>query len=509
MRTHMSANNDGGVIASLSLPWGDSQGDGDLAGYHLVWPRDMVQTAGGLLAAGADEEMKSMLRFLVETQEADGHWPQNMWLNGTPYWRGIQLDEAAFPILLVDLARRERAIDVDEVARCWTMVRRAALFLARTGPASDQDRWEENAGYSPFTIVATVAALVSAAALADVRDDPLLAVYLRDTADYWNSCIESWTYAEGTALAEHVGVSGYYVRIGSSRAEDRLSPTDGVIPVKNRPPDAPAVRAHELIATDALALVRFGLRAASDPRIRNTVRVIDSVLRIETATGPTWLRYNGDGYGEQPDGSPFDGTGIGRGWPLLAGERAHYELAAGHIEMAATLAAVMRAQTSDGGMLPEQIWTAADLPEHELFNGHPAGSAMPLVWAHAEYVKLLRSLQDGQLFDRHAPTFARYVQLSNTPRVTLWRFDMPAAVLVPGTRLRLDVAVSARVRWSSDRWATHADVPSVELAEGMHVVELATERLTEGVVAFTFFWPEASRWEGQDFAVAVARLATE
>lgn len=504
MRTHMSASNDGGVIASLSLPWGDSKGDGDLAGYHLVWTRDMVQTAGGLLAAGANEEMKSMLRFLVETQEADGHWPQNMWLNGTPSWSGVQLDEAAFPVLLVDLATRERAIDNEEVELCWPMVRRAALFLTRSGPASDQDRWEENAGYSPFTLAAAISGLLSAAALADAREEAVLGGYLRDTADYWNARIEEWTYAEGTPLADRVGVTGYYVRIGSARPEDRARPTDGIIPVKNRPADAPPVRSHELVATDALALVRFGLRAATDPRIRNTVRVIDSVLRTETPTGPTWMRYTGDGYGEHDDGRPFDGTGTGRGWPLLAGERAHYELAAGHIDTAKALAAVMRAQSSDGGMLPEQVWNAGDIPERELFNGHPAGSAMPLVWAHAEYVKLLHSLHDGQVFDRQAWTFARYVQQTNSPRVTVWRFDMPATVLLPGTILRLDLEAPARVRWTSDGWATHDDVVSRELDARLHVIELPTGPLAAGLLQFTFFWTQADRWEGHDFALTIA-----
>ena len=84
-----------------------------------------------------------------------------------------------------------------------------------------------------------------------------------------------------------------------------------------------------MISPDALALVRFGLRAPDDPRILNTIKVIDALLRVKLPQGPCWYRYNGDGYGEHEDGSPFDGTGIGRPWPLLAGERAHYELAAG------------------------------------------------------------------------------------------------------------------------------------------------------------------------------------
>jgi glucoamylase len=107
LRTHEDVRLRGGVIASLSIPWGSAKGDDDLGGYHLVWPRDLVETAGGLLACGATLDVRLVLAYLQATQEADGHWPQNMWLDGTPYWSGVQMDETAFPILLVDIVRRE------------------------------------------------------------------------------------------------------------------------------------------------------------------------------------------------------------------------------------------------------------------------------------------------------------------------------------------------------------------------------------------------------------------
>jgi glucoamylase len=131
--------------------------------------------------------------------------------------------------------------------------------------------------------------------------------------------------------------------------------------------------------------------------------VIDALLKVETPSGPTWHRYNDDGYGEHEDGAPFDGTGIGRGWPLLTGERAHYELAAGRIEEAKRLLTTLESFANEGGLLPEQVWDSPDIPERELHFGRPSGSAMPLVWAHAEYLKLRRSLRDGRLFDLPAP----------------------------------------------------------------------------------------------------------
>jgi glucoamylase len=506
IKTHMSLNSDGGIIASLSIPWGNAKGDDDLGGYHLVWPRDMVEAAGGLLAAGAGWETTTMLRFLVATQEPDGHWPQNMWLNGCPFWNGIQLDEAAFPILLVDLALREGVIRGHDLAGWWPMMRLAAGFVLRNGPATQQDRWEEDAGYSPFTIAVEVAALLAAAEAAETLGQSDLAAVYRDTADDWNEAVERWTFVTGTDLAREAGVNGYYVRIGLLESGAASSPLHGFVPIKNRPGDHSALEAADLVSADALALVRFGLRDAHDPRIRDTVRVIDHVLRVETTTGPTWHRYNEDGYGERDDGSPFAGTGTGRGWPLLAGERAHFELAAGNRDEAVRLAAVMRAQASPGGLLPEQVWDAPDKPELELLSGRPSGSAMPLVWAHAEYVKLLRSLRDGRVFDCPPQARARYVESANTPRVAVWRLGLRRPVIEAGRTLRIDTTERALVHWTVDDWQTTTDSRSHDVDDGLHVVELPTASLAAGrVVRFTFYWPDQDRWLGEDCAVRVVR----
>ncbi|TGV96463.1 glucan 1,4-alpha-glucosidase, partial [Mesorhizobium sp. M2D.F.Ca.ET.145.01.1.1] len=121
-------------------------------------------------------------------------------------------------------------------------------------------------------------------------------------------------------------------------------------------------------------------------------------------------RYNSDGYGEHEDGAPFDGTGQGRPWPLLAGERAHYELAAGRKDEAASLLDALERSAGPGGLLPEQVWDGADIPERELLHGKPSGSAMPLVWAHSEHIKLLRSLRDGAVFDMPPQGVKRYIE---------------------------------------------------------------------------------------------------
>jgi len=424
-----------------------------------------------------------------------------MWLDGQPYWSGIQLDETGFPILLADLLRRHGALaDFDP----WPMVRSAARYLALTGPVTPQDRWEEDAGYSPFTLAVTVAALLAAADFADAAGDPGAAAYFRETADWWNDGIERWTWVSESALARRLGVEGFYARIAPSEVADGASPATGFVPVKNRPIDHSGAPYGEIVSPDALALVRFGLRDPAGHRIRETVRAIDALLRTETDTGPVWHRYNEDGYGEHEDGAPFDGTGIGRGWPLLAGERAHYALAAGDRETAERLAGVIRAQASPGGFLPEQVWDASDLPERELLNGRPSGSAMPLAWAHAEYVKLVRSIADGRVFDTPPQPLQRYVRERRSCPYSVWRFNNKLRTIPPGRILRVETLAPAIVHWSGDEWRSVTDTPTADTGLGVHCADLPTSAHGEGAtVRFTFRWTDVDRWEGADFAVAI------
>jgi glucoamylase len=428
-----------------------------------------------------------------------------MWLDGTPYWNGVQLDETAFPILLVDLAKREEVLDKDALAHLWGMVRRAAGFLVCNGPVSQQDRWEEDPGYSPFTLAVEIAALLAAADLADLHGEPAVADYLRETADAWNASLERWIYVTGTELAEQTGVEGYYVRITPQETAEAASPLSGFVPIKNRPPGHSVEPAINIISPDALALVRFGLRAHDDPRIVSTVKVIDALLKVETPYGSAWHRYNGDGYGEHEDGAPFDGTGIGRAWPLLTGERAHYELAAGRRDEAEKLLQALEGFSNEGGMIPEQIWDAADIPERELFCGRPSGSAMPLAWAHAEYVKLRRSLKEGKVFDMPPQPRQRYVVEQRMSTYEIWRFSHRRHTLPPGKTLRLETLAPAAIHWSTDAWNTTHEMATRATGLGVHVADIPTSDLPEGtIICFTFYWTEHERWEGTDFDVRIA-----
>jgi glucoamylase len=495
----------GAIIASLSIPWGFSKSDDDLGGYHLVWPRDLVETAGGLLAAGATASAKSVLDYLVAIQEADGHWSQNSWLDGRPYWGGIQIDETGFPILLYDMLLRAGAIEPADRGRYADMIRDAVGFIVRNGPVTQQDRWEEDGGYSAFTIAVEISALLAAAEAMEAAGESAMARYLTETADSWNEQIDDWAYAKDTEISRKLAIDGYYMRIGFSSG-DANARSHGLIPIRNRPKGNEALEAGLLISPDALALVRFGLRSADDPRILNTVKAIDALLKRELPAGPYWYRYNDDGYGEHEDGAPFGGAGIGRLWPLLTGERAHYELAAGRPQEARRLLATLEASASAGGLIPEQIWDSDDIPSRELFLGRPSGSAMPLVWAHAEHIKLLRSLRDGAVFDMPPQTLNRYVRNTPPPAPTVWQLTSRVDRVALGRILRLEFLEEARIHWSMDNWTTVADSPTVATGLGLHILDLPTARLTgEGAVRFTIFWPKQNRWEGTDFQVGIVK----
>jgi glucoamylase len=504
MRTCESKEHPGGIVASLSIPWGFAKGDDDLGGYHLVWPRDLAETAGALLAIAANEDVKRVLNYLQSTQLEDGHWSQNMWIDGKPYWSGVQLDETAFPILITDLARREMALNNEEAKKFWPMVKRAAIYLIKNGPVAMQDRWEEDPGYSPFTLAATIAALLVAADFADINNDNTLGEYLREIADCWNESIEHWTYVTNTELARRIGVEGYYVRIAPPESSDAASPLNGFVPIKNRPPGKSEEPASQIISPDALALVRFGLRAPDDPRIVNTVKAIDALLKIDTPKGPLWHRYNEDGYGEHSDGSAFDGTGIGRAWPLMTGERAHYELAAGRPKEAERLLLSLESFANESGLIPEQIWDSPDIPDRELFLGRPSGSAMPLVWAHAEQIKLSRSLQDGLVFDLPQTSVDRYLKKKVRSPIVIWRFNHKCRAISAGKNLRIELLAEAIIHWSSNKWKKVIETKTRDTGIGIHLADIPTSSLKTGEqIHFTFFWSEVNHWEGQNFSIKI------
>ena len=490
----------GAVVASASIPWGEAKGDEDLGGYHLVWTRDMVNSVTGLLACGSTATPCRALIYLACSQQPDGGFAQNFWINGVPYWRGIQLDQVAFPIMLAwRLWKADALGDFDP----YPMVKAAAGFLIRNGPCTQQERWEENSGYSPSTLGAGISGLICAADFAKARGDQEVGVYLEEYADFLESHIERWTVTtQGTLVP---GIPRHYIRIHPidiTDPEPHEDPNLGLLTIRNRQPgNLSEFPAKEVVDAGFLELVRYGMRSPNDTLIEDSLRVVDSMLKVVTPAGPGWYRYNHDGYGLRADGSPFQGWGKGRLWPLLTGERGHYELAAGR-DVKPFIRA-MEGFASRGGMIPEQVWDEPDRPGQSRRFGQCAGAAMPLMWAHAEYTKLLRSARDGQVFDRIPIVAERYLNKRGRKDLEVWKPTRRIRAMSAGEVLRIQAEGPFRLRWTCDEWQTSQDSPSLATGLGANFVDIRVASQQRVAVRFTFLWTATQRWEGRNYEVEV------
>jgi glucoamylase len=469
LRAHIDKTYPGAMVASLSIPWGDS-GE-ERGGYHLVWPRDLVACAGALLALGAEQETRDTLRYLIATQQADGHWNQNQWLGGRPFWQGLQLDETGAPVLLAAALAEHTALGG---IRIEDMARGALSFIACNGPVTGQERWEENAGINAFTLAVVIAALVEGAAFLPANAQS----WALDLADFWNASIESWLAVSGTELAARLGVNAYYIRIAPPRVLGLgLAALQQPILLHNRGGSAESP-ASEVIGTDFLQLVRFGLRQADDPLILQSIAVADRLLKVDVPAGPVWRRYTGDGYGEHDDGAPYNGTGHGRPWPLLTGERGHYELVAGRDPLPYLQA--MSGMSSRLGLIPEQVWDGTPIPARELKFGCPSGSARPLAWAHAEFAKLVVSRQLGRPVDRPGAVWQRYRGRRPAMSRAFWFPHAPIGEISWGSHLVVALPQPALIRWSASDGRAEAEATTADTGLGFHAVDLDTTNVAPG-----------------------------
>ncbi len=502
--SHEDKTYTGAFIASASIPWGEAKGEEDLGGYHLVWTRDLVNTATALLACDNTEIPRRALVYLASSQQGDGGFPQNFWLDGTPYWRGVQLDEVAYPAVL---AWRLWKCDALGGFDPYPMVKAAARFLIQHGPATEQERWEENSGYSPSTLAITIAAIVCAADMFRARGEQTAAKFLEDSADFLESHIERWTVTTSGTLVP--GIPKHYIRIhpvGIGDYSPIEDPNTGLLPLANQPPGVNRyIPAKDVVDAGFLELVRYGIRRPQDPLVRQSLEVVDSVLRINTPAGPGWRRYNHDGYGQQEDGSPYVGWGKGHAWPLLTGERAHYELAAGRDVK--PLVSAIENFASSGGMLPEQIWDQPDLPHAKMIFGRPTGSAMPLIWAHAEYIKLLRSIADRKVFDSIEIVVDRYLKQKGRKDLEIWKPIRQVREVCPGQTLRVQAPRPFRLHWSADEWQTVYDTTATHTILGIAFVDISIRSAQLAPIRFTFFWTDEQHWEGRDYEVRIQSAA--
>ncbi|HEY1456738.1 MAG TPA: glycoside hydrolase family 15 protein, partial [Candidatus Dormibacteraeota bacterium] len=455
----------GAFIASPASPWGEHNHDGNQV-YHLVWPRDLCRIATALLDAGDSAAALRAFRHLQAHQRPDGGWFQNWFLDGTPHWTSTELDQVALPILLAWRLGVANRLDHDPYP---VMVRPAAQFLIREGPLTQLDRWEDAGGLSPSTIATCIAALIVSAEFADEAGEHLAAAHFRAVADYWNDRVETWCSTE----------AGQYMRLSAD---------------PDQRPDGGAV------GPEFLELVRYGLRRPKDDRIMRSLQGVDASLKVTLPAGPGWRRYTGDEYGEHDDGSPWDGSGRGRAWPVLTGERARHFFSMGL--PAAELVRTLEGFAGQGLMLPEQLWDSSDIPSRGLFRGRPTGSACPLGWAHAEYLELLVTIALAGFPDIVTPARRRYTEGTAMEPPYVWSHKHQITRIAAGRRLRVQLQRPGSVHYTFDDWSSFTETDAVDTTLGVWVAEIPCHKLSTGK-EFSWTAHYMTGWEGTNFSLTV------
>jgi len=408
----------GGNVASLSKPWitGSAANDPYVGGYHLVWSRDLYQVATAYMALGDKDAANRALDYLFTIQQKpDGSYPQISWLDGRTLGDSVQMDEVSYPLILAyQLGRND-----PETYR--KRIKPTADYIIKNGPQTQQERWEEKGGYSPSTIAAEIAGLVCAADIAQKNaDDSSARIYLA-AADDWAGSVEKWT---ATKTGKYGG-GNYYLRLtqnGKPDAGEKIELNNNGGPADER----------DIVDAGFLELVRLGIKSPNDELIKKSLKIVDEVLRVETPNGEGFYRYTRDGYGEMDDGRPWNWdskyTGKGHLWALLSGERGQYEIAECRLRNVDLKTQRLRLRTqdclakarsrldamlyfgNDGLMIPEQIW---DKPANRknLKFGEGAGSATPLAWSMAQFIRLAINLKKGKNTDTPEVVARRYGNL--------------------------------------------------------------------------------------------------
>jgi glucoamylase len=388
----------GGFVAAPGRPWAWANVLQSLAVYHAVWSRDLYEIATALIAMGDQAAANRALDYLFNVQQRpDGSYPQNSRLSGEPVFGGLQMDEVSFPTVLAGQLGRTGPAD-------WEHVRKAEDFVIANGPSTPGERWENAAGYSPATIAAEIAGLVVGADIARKNGDDSTALHYLQVADNWRDNLGRWTVTTNGPYS----TQPYFLRItadGNADAGTQIQLSDG----------GPLIDQRAVVDPSFLELVRLGVLSPDDPRVLNSLTVVDEQLGYSTPNGPFWHRASFDGYGETADGSQWEptptGSGLthGRGWPLLTGERGEYQLAAGSGAQN-DLDTMARSGDNQSWLLPEQVWDdqppagtgAAFQP------GEPTFSATPLAWTHAQFIRLAWSIDAGAPVETPQSVACRY-----------------------------------------------------------------------------------------------------
>jgi glucoamylase len=387
--------NRGATVAAPNMPWVwgtltlENPADGHSGPYHLVWPRDFYHVVTAQSAAGDSAAATRQLDYLWRIQKPDGSWWQNTEPDGDPHWTGLQMDEVALPVVLAWWLGRTGADD-------WAHIQKAADFIVANGPRTGQERWENQDGYSPNTIAAEIAGLVTAADVARKNGAGAKADAYLATADDWQRRVEAMTATTNGPLSP----KPYYLRITKD-----ANPNDGSTYDLGDNYSPNPIDERRVVDNSFLGLVLFGAKKWNDPTVLNSLAVGDRDLRVNTPNGPVWHRFSFDGYGETADGGDWNifptaaNQTHGRLWPLLTGERGEYELLAGR--RADAYLETMAKTANDGLMLPEQVFENT---------GEGTRSSTPLAWTHAQFIRLAWSIQAGAPIETPSIVADRYAR---------------------------------------------------------------------------------------------------
>jgi glucoamylase len=399
----------GAFVAAPTMQWAFGTGLINPSGvYHAVWSRDLYEIVTALIVEGDLAGAGRALDYLFNVQQKpDGSFPQNSKVDGTPVFGSLQLDEVADPIILAyQLGRKD--------ATTWSRhVKPAANFLVNfvssegyPAPYTPQERWEEQNGYSPSSIASEIAGLVCAANIAQANGDSASAQLYLATADSWKSQLEKWTVTQNGPYRP----LPYYVRL----TKDGNANAGTTYGLGNGGPSSIDQRA----VADAgfLELVRLGIKSPYDREIINSLQVVDAQIGVTTPNGMFWHRYTDDGYGEMSTGAPWAVTDPdtftthGRLWPIFAGERGEYDLAAYSVFGAETHLIAMGLTANEGYLLSEQVWDNQPPSGQPGFApGTGTTSATPLAWTHAQFIRLAFDIAAGRLLEQPSIVAQRYL----------------------------------------------------------------------------------------------------
>lgn len=456
----------GAMVAGMGTPWGETNGDSNNHGYHLVWSRDLFKFANALVNAGDTETANRAVDYLfnVQMDQNTGRFPQNSWISGQPLWNATQMDEQAMPIIL---AWRLNRTDL------WSKIQKTADYILANGPRTDQERWEENGGYSPSTIAAEIAGLVCAAEIAQANGDLVKANTYRAKADEWRGQLDNWTF---TTTGSY-GNGRYYVRI----SED-TNPNGGAITLGN---GGGTHDERAIVDGGFLELVRMGIKAPDDAAILDSLPEYDAILKQTIAgKGDAWFRYNCDGYGEHNDGSNYNGSGHGRLWPIFTAERGMYEIhRAADGNAGKPYQDMLKAFAGDTGMISEQVWNNTSTvggcevtTPSPYVPGTATKSIRPLNWAMGEYINLLASVKANKIVDVPEAVCQRYATC--VPPVTPHCPNNQTVYIDPSKAVAgqpVDIcyadsmlanASAVQLHWGVDTWKSITDTPMSRHADG-------------------------------------------